>query len=982
MPGRSQSTRPPSSLRKVKPKPKKRKVQRTLNALAIAEKEIPGRINIRRARLGESEPQIPNRKRRRERDDEDEGTVKGTSRRVVRNQRVRKKINEQEAAEGGSDGIGNEWTVGQVDEDEDSELDSDEAMGESDEERFDGYAFGGSSSGVAGMRSGGMNRGQPVKEEGLGNVDLDERSEEGEMDGEDDGLGGEGVELATILDDDDNDEDEKEEPSSDKRKTYENRELSGSEKPSDATDEESDHEKEDSVLSISDSEDDTTNPSKLASLQALVSSMNNPDGGSTRNHAPDAQELMTPSEFGLNSKRKLSVADLILSVKDPQLKKSLKLLAEDNSKSRSKPGRIPKKLDVPLPKRQQDRLDRAAAYEKSKETLNRWVDTVKRNRRAEHLSFPLQESNATAPPGERRMLPNTQSKPLTDLESTIQTILQESGLAPQNGKSEEGQIRAFEELETNKMPIEEVLARRADLRRKRELLFREEIRAKRIKKIKSKTYRKIHRKERERDALRLKDAMAANGDDDSESEKERNDRRRAEERMGARHRESRWAKGIKDSARTKWDDDAREGVNEMARRGEELRRRIEGNYVRDTEGSVLSSEEDEDGDEHIGGDEDKDHQRLQAQLDNLQGDEVPENGTEGSRLSNMEFMKRAEATRKARNNADAESLRRDLAGEEIPSEKEEAEGPGRKSYGPQRKQPERPHSLQAIDKSEFEEREGSADEDRTVSQEAEVDMDRVIIDAGHGNLAKQVTNEHIAAPAPVIEGPWNALSGKVSRAPAGQTQQDAVVKATAKEKEAAPRPALNSAQPAEKVKEISRLTASEELADDAGSDHDEDTEEQPIVFRNAELAKRAFAGDDVVDKFLEEKEELIQEQKPQEIDNTLPGWGTWTGPGLSKKAQKRNAKKKFVTKVPGIAPENRKDAKLKDVIISEKRVKKNAKYLAGQLPHPFETRAQYERSLRLPVGPEWTTKETYQAMTKPRILMKQGVIAPMAKPMV
>lgn len=46
----------------------------------------------------------------------------------------------------------------------------------------------------------------------------------------------------------------------------------------------------------------------------------------------------------------------------------------------------------------------------------------------------------------------------------------------------------------------------------------------------------------------------------------------------------------------------------------------------------------------------------------------------------------------------------------------------------------------------------------------------------------------------------------------------------------------------------------------------------------------------------------------------------------------------------------------------------------------FENKAQYERALRLPVGPEWVTKETFQDGTKPRILIKQGIIAPMAKP--
>lgn len=59
----------------------------------------------------------------------------------------------------------------------------------------------------------------------------------------------------------------------------------------------------------------------------------------------------------------------------------------------------------------------------------------------------------------------------------------------------------------------------------------------------------------------------------------------------------------------------------------------------------------------------------------------------------------------------------------------------------------------------------------------------------------------------------------------------------------------------------------------------------------------------------------------------------------------------------------------------------NASFNATVLPHPFESRAQYERSLRLPVGPEWTTKTTFQAATMPRVMVKQGsVVEPMAAP--
>ncbi len=171
---------------------------------------------------------------------------------------------------------------------------------------------------------------------------------------------------------------------------------------------------------------------------------------------------------------------------------------------------------------------------------------------------------------------------------------------------------------------------------------------------------------------------------------------------------------------------------------------------------------------------------------------------------------------------------------------------------------------------------------------------------------------------------------------------------------------------------------------DASDGDDEDAEvrnTEPFMLRNQELVRKAFAGEDVVADFQKEKEERMQSEDEKVVDNTLAGWGHWIGAGIGKKAQ-RGKKKSDLSKQEGMPRAQRQDAKLDKVVINEKRVKKNAKYLASQLPHPFETRQQYERSLRLPLGPEWTTKETFQAATKPRVLMKQGIIRPMAKPMV
>lgn len=1007
MPGRQSTTAP--SLKK--PKPKRQKAKRSLNALAIAEQQNPTRSKIRQSRLGKSEPEPT--KRKRPEDDEDGQFENGDGKEKRRKTWGKDQYGGE--IEHGNDSSGNEWVLGQVNSDDDSDLDSDEALGSSDEERFEGFGFPGSQDETSRRKAHSRRADPEVDNDELRDVDL---REDGDKvlgsDQESDGLGEGDVDLDTMLDASDDDYDDKylhQNPGQSSQS------LHGSESDGNP-DNGSSTEDGESVLSYSGDEDDAQESAKLASLQTMVSTMNEQNLNTGRSRAPvDAQESTTPSEFGLNSKRKLTIADMIPSVTDPGLRKSLKLLADNDPKPTSKRGGIPKKLDVPLPKRQQDRLNRAAAYEQSKETLNRWIDTVKHNRRAEHLSFPLKDPNATAPPGSQRLMPVSHSQPLTDLEGTIQNILKDSGLVGPNGRSEEEQMQAFEELETNKMPLEEVQARRAELRRARELLFREEIRAKRIKKIKSKSYRKVHRKERERNLQREKDTLTAAGVDDSESEKERQDRRRAEERMGARHRESRWAKGVKDSGRAKWDEDARGGMTEMARRGEDLRRRIEGRTVAGDDDGMVSSESQSDESEEEEDIEDGDTRNSRQFQDRLRrldedGNELDSND-KGSRLASMDFMKKAETLRKTRNDADVEHLRRDFAGEETPSEEEGQEGQGRKSYGPMKSQTSSTKGRQSdrkAEKNEFEERpdsdnEDEEDQDGTKDEDVDIVVDNssvqvkanAVVKPSLGDKPRRKPYENQEVPIQeASENPWlmgtkkdlNVSRRRTQNPNAGAiiSNNQAVNAMLPPAEKIRPRSALKGARQAEASRQNvqpSKKASTPAIpnTDNPNSENEsDDAANLPFVLRNQDLVRKAFAGDEVVANFEQEKRATIQDEDEKVIDSTLPGWGSWTGAGIGKKAERRN-KGKVLTKIPGIVAEKRQDAKLDRVIINEKRVKKNSKYLASSLPHPFETREQYERSLRLPVGPEWTTKETFQGMTKPRILMKPGIIAPMSKPM-
>ena len=84
------------------------------------------------------------------------------------------------------------------------------------------------------------------------------------------------------------------------------------------------------------------------------------------------------------------------------------------------------------------------------------------------------------------------------------------------------------------------------------------------------------------------------------------------------------------------------------------------------------------------------------------------------------------------------------------------------------------------------------------------------------------------------------------------------------------------------------------------------------------------------------------------------GWGDWAGPGETTVSNKILAiRDKMITKIQKdseVKKMSRKDNKLMNVIISERRIKTASKYKIADIPHPFTTREEYERSLKLPIG--------------------------------
>ncbi|KAF4345703.1 antigen LSA-1 [Fusarium beomiforme] len=858
-------------------KSKARSQKNALDAFGIAQENFAPRQK-RTPRARELDAEVERKHGRDEEDeDEDEEEEEPQRKKIKRPSRPA-----NDDADDGSDSEGNEWRLGGLrEDDEDSEIESDDAFGDSDEDKFEGYTFRGS---------------KTTQRE-------DDDSEDDSQDDEGQTLGADAIDLATALDQFEESDDEPEQKG-----------HSGSSESDDDASDESEEDDDDDDDDEDSDDDEEASPDKLEALQGLIKGY-----GGQKNDEDDKPK----------SKAKISLADLgMTGINDVNVTKSMKLMSKEEKEKR--PG-ASKKLDVPLARRQQDQLDRSAAYEKTNETLDRWNDTVKHYRRAEHLMFPLPQNSATAGLDTTEIQPLNVSKPSNELESAIMSIMEQSGLTME--KPQKPKEKDYDE-EGNELTRKEALARK---RMERELNSREAKRAKRIKKIKSKAYHRVHRKQRERDEMAAKEAMEEAGEIDSEAEREAQDRRRALERVGQRHKESKWAKIGSKSKRAVWDDDFRAGLTEMARKDEELRRRKEGRAG----GSDESSESDSDSD---GGDA-----SLRRQLAALEEEEdAPQKG-----LMGMKFMQKAEAAKKEANDALIKQIRRELDGEEFDGSADELEEIGRRQYGAADGKPFKP----ALETSTRVPKKRSPEDDD--------DDDVVITTNGAGSNPAVPNITSLSEPAAsATTGAWSR--GETRRKKKGQSTTIGDLDLTSN--------VLVASKPS-KSKSKSKTQTAEDT-----SDVDSDTDlHLPMAIRDQEMVARAFAGEDVVGEFEAEKTAIAEDEDDKVIDNTLPGWGSWVGDGVSAKEKKRH-QGRFLTKVDGIKKKDRKDAKLDKVIINEKRIKKNDRYLASQLPHPFESRQQYERSLRLPVGPEWQTKETFQDSTKPRVLMKQGIIAPMSKP--
>ncbi|SCV02000.1 LAME_0G19922g1_1 [Lachancea meyersii CBS 8951] len=719
----------------------------------------------------------------------------------------------------------------------------------------------------------------------------------------------------------------------------------------DQEEEEEDEEEEDSSEDEDDSEDDEEDENKsedpfdeisegednveLNTITANLRKDTEKNQYRRLNNAAIGEE----NEFALpsfaNDRKKLNLADMVNAIDD---KEAIEKAGLVKGKTQA--------LNVPLPQRIQQRHDRKAAYEISKDEVNKWRDVVQQNRQAEHLSFPL---NPQTQHNDGTMFTPSERAVGTELEQKVDSLLETSKLADPVKES------TFEEIATAKMSPEEMKKRTAEVRLMRELMFREERKAKRIKKIKSKAYRRIKKKE----LLKNKELIE---ESEEESDNDR-DAARARERMSLKHKTtSKWAKDMVKHGMTK-DKQTREEMEEMLRQGERLRSKIAGHESGSESDSGLSDIENSENSRNA-----SEESKLR---DNL--------GKTG--VMNMAFMKNAEARRAEANKESIAQLRDLESGNDGTSlDNEEVRGAnvtinaGRRIYAPGTED----SKLEADEAEKAAEQDLKDDDSRSLVNQMTKKSNKKN-GAKSGKSPKTKTNKYEENEE---LNPWLVGSGDESSTKKSN-KINVIDEHSSKLAKSANKIAKNQAKRSAQASKKGSGTE-EQLLDvdstnkmdlvDPYSQQEEDID--GFMFKQQEVIAEAFAGDDVEDKFQQEKKRVAIDEDDKVEDVTLPGWGDWAGAGAAP-----TKKRKFKTTKGTVEKDKRKDKNLKNVIINEKVNKKNLKYQSSAVPFPFESREQYERSLRMPLGQEWTSRTSHQRMIKPRIMTKRGtVIDPLKAP--
>jgi U3 small nucleolar RNA-associated protein 14 len=655
---------------------------------------------------------------------------------------------------------------------------------------------------------------------------------------------------------------------------------------------------------------------------------------------------------------------------------------------------------TPVAKVVSDRAQRKVAYNENVEEISQWTTATKRNREAETLDFR---------PKERIKMSKDELvgkfEATTDFEKEMAAALEEAGADDEKEmiKNEEQEMFGDEDdeddLGRNKLSAEEYRKRRGELAKIRALMFYEEQKRHHINKIKSKKYRKIRKKQR----MRLKDAEdteAAEEDDNYAKElEEKNEMERMKERMSLKHRNtSKWAKRVLRRG-ANVDSDTRKALSEQVRIGDELKRKMQGNYSdsEDDDANLLD--------------------KAQALLTEVE--EEDPNDTKKKGLFKLDFMQKGLAAQRERAKQEARELLMELeANEGIESDNdqeddgEEAVEAKKKKKVASSKEMEKvlPTGKMVASSLEFgisnavsvsgaidldADKEVKKSPAKRQHKEIDVKVSNISVDDDVEESAGKSTKVSKRAAEPIREKTTDEESNPWIRSTSDEKpeQEDTIPKSKRNKKKL---PSV-SKQGIINVADAANVLTGEISDDDKTSPvtpaqskggKNKAASNKIASLTQEELVKKAFATiseDDIEEDFEKEKEAMrdrddVLKKKKQEENKKVSGWGSWAGEGAPAPRPPKKLPKRLQAPEKKIEKRRRKDDGKKNVIISAKRAKKTAKFQIENIPYPYSSREQYERAMAGSMGKEWNVTGAVKAMTRPEILTRAGkMIRPISK---
>lgn len=581
-------------------------------------------------------------------------------------------------------------------------------------------------------------------------------------------------------------------------------------------------------------------------------------------------------------------------------------------------------LDAPLPGPIQERQERKAAYDESKKDIQKWMPLVKAHREAPTLHLTSNKNDVHKSTTISSVA--AKHKPGNSMELEVAAMLEAA-----NAHTASAVAESEDALAMRMLSAEEAKARREELAKQRALLFYHEVKAKRLKKIKSKDYRRRLKKaeKKKAGAVSGEEGMLLLGDDELQQQREEAEYARAKERLTLKHKNtSRFIRrAIKRGSQHAPDEGTREAIAEQLRLGEEIRKKV--HSFKDND-SGSSSESDSSDDE-------RENARISRKLESAARDILDDNDSLGEEkgLMSLPFMKRSmEKKKKA-----AADQARDILGETEANEK----STGRLRFG--NRHAGEKHNDPEVNTDEL----VTEDED----EDAEAKYKR-LTQKNQGNSAgkSKSSESHDFVQSSKFEGVKEGYIFTNGSRGIGYYSDSGAQKPTA----------ASSKQKQKDGKETN-----------AHVKQSKTSLQTTNIFSQEDLIKKAFAGDDVVNEFKKSKREEVEGELPkEEIPGELPGWGTWSRqkkePAWVQEAKSRAEAKKQA------AARARKDAGMEYVVISEKWDSKNAKYKTQSVPYPFNAKETYERSLRQPLGRDYNTIDSFRNLTRPSIIKDNGVI--------